>query len=237
MTKPHIVCHMVSSLDGRLSPSNWTASPDGNRNDWSAAYAAIHEKLKGEAWIVGRVTMAEMAKGVPHAPAVNGEIERPLYLAPHGHAPYAIALDASGKLHFDRADIDGDHIVVLLGRDVSDSHLAELKADGISYIVSQSTQVELPAMLDVLRGELGIRRLLLEGGGGINGSFFAAGLVDELSVIVAPALDGRSGGKSIVDSGEVGLAGKVELSLTSCDKLEHGAIHLLYAVKPNQPKC
>lgn len=53
-------------------------------------------------------------------------------------------------------------------------------------------------MLDVLGRELGIRRLLLEGGG-INGSFFAAGLVDELSVIIAPALDGQSDGRATVE--------------------------------------
>jgi riboflavin biosynthesis pyrimidine reductase len=53
-------------------------------------------------------------------------------------------------------------------------------------------------MLDVLGRELGIRRLLPEGGG-INGSFFAAGLVDELSVIIAPALDGQSDGRAIFE--------------------------------------
>ena len=233
--KPHVICHMLSSLDGRLAPSRWTTSPDGNRSAWSATYGAIHETLAGDAWIVGRVTMAEMAKGKPHAPAGKIVAERPHHFAAKGARPFAIALDTSGKLHFDRADIDGDHVVVLLGSDVADNHLAELAAGGISYIVSDTPAVDLPAALDLLGRELGIRRLLLEGGGGINGSFFAAGLVDELSVLIAPALDGRSDSKSIVDSGDVGLAGKIELSLTSCETLAHGTIHLRYAVKPITP--
>jgi hypothetical protein len=27
--KPHVICHMMVSLDGRIHPSRWTASPDG----------------------------------------------------------------------------------------------------------------------------------------------------------------------------------------------------------------
>ena len=32
--KPHVICHMMVSLDGRIHPSRWTASPDGNVKDW-----------------------------------------------------------------------------------------------------------------------------------------------------------------------------------------------------------
>ncbi|WP_245470260.1 dihydrofolate reductase family protein, partial [Mesorhizobium sp. M7A.F.Ca.MR.362.00.0.0] len=145
---------------------------------------------------------------------------------------YAVALDASGKLHFSKPDIGGDHVVVLLGRDVTDSHLAELAADGVSYIVSEAADIDLAAMLEVLGSELGIRRLLLEGGAGINGSFLAGGLVDELSLLVAPAIDGRAANQAFVEFGESGLAGKTQLSLKSCKALAHGLVHLRYAVSP-----
>ena len=111
-------------------------------------------------------------------------------------------------------------------------HLAELAADGVSYIVSETAEIDLAAMLDVLGRELGIRRLLLEGGASINGSFFAVGLVDELSLLIAPALDARAANQGFVEFGESGLAGKMQLSLTSCETLAHGLIHLRYAVSP-----
>jgi len=92
-------------------------------------------------------------------------------------------------------------------------------------------------MLDVLGGELGIRRVLLEGGGGINGSFLAAGLVDEISLIIVPAVDGRSAGRAVFETGEIGLADQVQLSLTACEKLKAGAVHLRYAVsRPEAPR-
>ncbi|ENN85137.1 putative riboflavin-specific deaminase [Rhizobium freirei PRF 81] len=230
--KPYVICHMISSLDGGLHPGRWTASPDGTLGDWTALYQSCHEKLAGDAWMVGRVTMAELSKGVPHPPREHGKIDRPFHFANRQAGNYAIAVDTSAKLHFARNEIDGDHIVVLLGGDVPDSHLAELAADGISYVVSAQAQPNLADMLDVLERELGIRRLLLEGGAGINGSLLAAGLVDEISLIVAPALDGGAGSQSIVEFGKEGLAGKVQLSLKSCEMLEHGTIYLRYAVMP-----
>jgi len=232
--KPHVICHMISSLDGGLHPSRWTESPDGSRVDWTALYQSCHEKLEGDAWMVGRVTKAEMSKGNPHPPHEHehDKVDRSRHFANREAANYAIAVDTSGKLHFTKNEIDGDHVVVLLGGDVPDSHLAELAGDGISYIVSTQPQFDLPAMLDTLNRELGIKRLLLEGGAGINGSFLAEGLVDEISLLITPALDGRAASQSFVEFGEEGLAGKVALSLKSCETLDHGVIYLRYTVAP-----
>ena len=114
-----------------------------------------------------------------------------------------------------------------------DNHLAELAADGVSYIVADEAKLDLGKMLDALGREFGVRRLLLEGGATINGSFFAAGLVDELSLLVAPALDGRTGTQSFVGFGEAGLADKVQLTQISCEALEHGVLHSRYALRPD----
>jgi riboflavin biosynthesis pyrimidine reductase len=186
MTKPHVICLILSSIDGRQSPRRWSKSPDGTLAGWSGTYNRLHNALDGDAWMVGRITMAEMMKAGPHAPSAAIEVERRHHFARRDAGSYAIALDPSGKLHFDSGEMDGDHVVVLLGRDVPDSHLAELTVDGVSYIVSEDAEIDLAGMLSALGSELGIRRLLLEGGAGINGSFMGAGLVDEISLLVVP---------------------------------------------------
>ncbi|WP_018896937.1 RibD family protein [Rhizobium sp. 2MFCol3.1] len=229
--KPHIICHMMTSLDGGLHPSRWTASPDGNRAGWSATYEDIHKRFGADGWLVGRVTMAEMSKAGPHAPEGPFDVNRSLHVADPDARSFAIAVDQHGKLHFNGSDFDGDHVIVLLGKDVSDQHLAELVADGVSYIVSDGQEMDLYSLLETLGREFNIRRLLLEGGAGVNGSFFAAGLVDELSLLVAPAVDARKGSDRFIEYGQDGLAGKCELSLLSCDSLSDGLLHLKYAVK------
>ena len=45
--KPLVVCHMMVSLDGRIHPSRWTASPNGNRQDWTKVYEHLHDMLAG----------------------------------------------------------------------------------------------------------------------------------------------------------------------------------------------
>ena len=229
--RPTVICHMMSSIDGGLHPSRYTTSPVGEKKDWDAAYEAVHASLEGDAWLVGRVTMAEMAKGEPRATSDARSVSRPMHVAPRGEGKFAIAVDPSARLHFRKPDINGDSVIVLLGSDVADSHLAELAEDGISYIVADAPELDLRASLSMLRQHFGIERLLLEGGGGINGSFFAAGLVDELSVMVAPALVGREGEQRIVAFGDEGLKGKVQLSLLGCETLDHEILHLRYAVK------
>ena len=66
--KPYVICHMITSVDGRILPGRWTRGPDGDRSIWSAAYAAIHDSLGTQGWIVGRVTMAEMSKAASLSP-------------------------------------------------------------------------------------------------------------------------------------------------------------------------
>lgn len=228
--KPTIIIHMLGSIDGRLRPSRFTASPDGDRKDWSALYEEVHGRLLGDAWMVGRVTMAEISKVSAHPPSVVGEVERPVHVARDSDS-HAVALDRSGKLHFDGGDVDGDHVVVLLGHDVPDDHLAELAADGVSYVVAEDEAMDLGALMDVLGDRFGIRRLLLEGGGTVNGSMLAAGLVDEISLLIVPAVDGGPDVQGIATH-EGGLAGKVRLRLRGADTLAHGVVHLRYDVLP-----
>lgn len=235
--KPYVICLMLTSPDGSLHPSRWTKSPDGSRADWSALYETVHKEHGGNAWMVGRVTMAEISKAAAHPPSAPFDVRRPFHFAKPDATSFAIALDPSGKLHFAGDALYGDHVVVLLGSAVPDSHLAELAGDGVSYVVSEQSNMDIGAMLALLQKEIGISRILLEGGANVNGSMMAAGLVDELSFVVAPALEAKRGSDRIVEFGEEGLADKVELSLISCTPLSHGALHLRYAVqKPDTAK-
>jgi hypothetical protein len=51
---------------------------------------------------------------------------------------------------------------------------------GVSYIFAGEQELDLGLAPEILNRELGIERLLLEGGGGSNGAFLRAGLTDEI---------------------------------------------------------
>ena len=234
--KPHVTCLMIQSIDGRIHPSRYTESPDGTRKDWSSAYEKLHDTLGADAWLVGRVTMAEMSKATAHPPEGPFVVERPHHFAQRDAKTYAITFDRSAKLHFSKPDIGGDHVVVLLGPAVSDQHLAELAKDGVSYVVAEDEAMAARPLLELLGKELGIKKLLVEGGGNVNGALMAAGVVDELSILVAPAIDGALGITGVFEVPDAkGLAGKVRLRFNACEALAHGLVHLRYAVSAADP--
>src|SRR5580704_1690561 len=96
--------------------------------------------------------------------------------------------------------------------------------------------LELPPgpIRDCRTRELGIERLRLEGGGKSNGSFLRAGLIDEISLAVCPAVDGARGGPYAFDSGEDETDARAPLrsmTLESCEVLEGGAVWLRYRLR------
>lgn len=197
LRRPRVVCHMMMSIDGRIVVDGWPLAADERRE-----YEQVHAWYDADAWMVGRVTMERhFAAGVR-----SGEIAdqraggaREDWVAPGDHDSFAIALDPLGKLRWESGDIEGDHLIVVLSNRVSNAYLASLRAAGVSYVLAGAPDVDLALAVEKLGAQFGVRTLMLEGGGGINGSMLAAGLVDEISVLVAPVTDGRVGTATLFD--------------------------------------
>src|SRR5437763_6868833 len=173
--KPHVICHMVSSVDGRILSSRWRPK-DG---PVSGLFERLHDQLEGDAWLVGRVTGQEFAKRDAYPATASQAWPRAPWISKRDAAAYGVVLDAHGKIAWGRSDIGGDPIVVVLTERVSDAHLAGRRRDGVSYIFAGEAELDLGLALDTLNRELGLDRLLLEGGGGSNGALVRAGLIDE----------------------------------------------------------
>lgn len=90
-------------------------------------------------------------------------------------------------------------MITVLTESVSDRYLEFLQSTGVSYLFGGKTRINLTSVLRKLRAKFGIRKLLLGGGGKINGSFLAANVIDELSILVAPVADGSVGTPSLFD--------------------------------------
>jgi riboflavin biosynthesis pyrimidine reductase len=227
--KPQIVCLMASSVDGRTLHSRWRPKGTG-----AALFEQVHDELAGDAWLVGRVTGQEFAKGKPYPTATEQTFPREPWFASRNAKAYGVVLDAHGKISWGRSDIGGDPIVVVLTEAVSDAHLAGLRSEGVSYVFAGTSELDLAFALDILNRELGVKRLLLEGGGGANGAFLRAGLVDELNLILCPAVDGAKGAPSVFDSpeAETGQRAPVTaMTLESSRPLEGGAMLLRYRIE------
>jgi riboflavin biosynthesis pyrimidine reductase len=228
--KPYVICHMVSSVDGRILGSRWR--PSGNRA--AGLFERLHVLLGGDAWLVGRVTGHEFAKADAYPDHTDQSYPREPWFARRDADAYGIVLDARGKIAWGRSDIDGDPIVAVLTDRVSDAHLAGLRKDGVSYIFAGERELDLRLALEILNRELGVKRLLVEGGGGANGAFLRAGLIDEISLAICPAVDGAKGAPSVFDSSDkaAGVAAPIRaMTLDSTEVLEGGAVWLRYRLQ------
>jgi riboflavin biosynthesis pyrimidine reductase len=216
---------MLPSIDGRIVLRGWDL-PNATRE-----YERTGAAFGADAWIIGRISMEPYA-GKARVPArKKGEpIAREDFVAEHDAESYAIAIDPSGKLRWEKSDIDGEHVIAVLTESVSDDYLAFLQARGVSYVFGGKSRIDLARVLRTLRARFGIRKLLLEGGGKINGSFLAANLIDELSILVAPIADGSIGTPSLFDVGNRRMPAR-KLKLLSMEKRGGDIVWLRYRVR------
>jgi 2,5-diamino-6-(ribosylamino)-4(3H)-pyrimidinone 5'-phosphate reductase len=162
-------------------------------------------------------------------PATLERLPRTDFVARADAPSYAIAIDPTGKLRWRSGSIDEDHVVTVLTQRVPDRYLAFLRVRGVSYLFGGRDRIDLPVALRKLRKLFGIRRLLLEGGGKINGSFLAADAIDELSLLVAPVADGTVGSPTLFDVGPHATPRRLEL--VSVQRRRGGLLWIRYRVR------
>lgn len=227
--KPYIICHMLSSIDGKIDGAALTAViPDGE-------YEATGAMLKGDAWVCGRTTMqqhfAEKKSFVSKTNKPAGP--QPVHVAQRAKS-YAVSIDTVGKLKWSENDIDGDHLICVVSEQAPEDYLSMLREVGISYIVTGKTSVDLAKAVELLGQHFDIKTLLLEGGGYINGAFLKAGLVDEVSLLMVPGIDGRHDIPAVFDGVSIATKDAVPLKLKSVEQRKNDTIWIRYKVMKQQ---
>jgi riboflavin biosynthesis pyrimidine reductase len=221
---------MALSIDGRIVTGGW---PDPAAV--SKEYELVHGSYEADGWICGRVTMEPFAKGMRSEAEVARQHtggKREDFVAPGDHDSFAFAIDASGKLAWESNDIGGDHVVTIVSERVSDEYLAFLRQRGVSYLLAGARDVDLPLTLEKIAARFPVRTLMLEGGGRINGGMLRAGLIDEVSLLVAPVADGRMGTPALFDVDEENFTPH-RLVLTTVEKRPNDILWLVYRVEPS----
>lgn len=223
--KPHIICHMLSSIDGRIDGAALKGLYAEDE------YEATGKDLNGDAWICGRTTMqqhfAEAGEFVSKSEKMAGP--RDVFVAQRAKS-YAISVDTLGKLLWSSGNLDGDHLICVVSESAAEDYLVMLREKGISYIVAGEHHVALDIAVSLLAEHFGIRTLLLEGGGHINGAFADAGLVDEVSLLLAPGIDGRKSVPAVFDGMSLSTQTAVPLKLKSVERRKEDALWIRYDV-------
>jgi 2,5-diamino-6-(ribosylamino)-4(3H)-pyrimidinone 5'-phosphate reductase len=223
--RPRIICHMLSSVDGKIDGSALQSVAGANE------YEPTGSQLNGDAWVCGRTTMQQhFADDEPFVSAADTPAgPQPVHVARRAES-YAVSVDTMGKLRWSKSDIGGDHLICVVSEQARADYLSMLREKGISYVVCGAPSVDLARAVELLGEHFGIRTLLLEGGGHINGAFLEEGLVDEVSLLLAPGVDGRHGVPAVFDGLKARTKGAIPLKLKSVDRRENDVLWLRYEV-------
>jgi riboflavin biosynthesis pyrimidine reductase len=221
--RPEIVINVFSSLDGRI-----TTAPGRNVAEWTAAGLdgdanriahELYDHLECDGLVGGSDSLLVFGNHWV-------ELETPVPWPQKSRA--FIVLDGKGRIQWSQTD----GLLVLTREDVSPDYIGQLENKGIEYIqVGTGAHIDLGRALEILY-EKGFRRLGITGGGALNGAFLRQGLVDEISVILAPVVVGGHQTPTLFDAPDLqGLDGLTQLDLLQTKPVGDGCVWTHYRVK------
>lgn len=104
-----------------------------------------------------------------------------------------------------------------------------LRQQGVQVFVTDGNRVDLGSALHQLK-QLGVKRLLVEGGGTLNEELLKNNLIDEINVYIAPLIFGGAGAPTFVSGTGFVRENAIQLKLTAVDQNGDGGVLLRYLV-------
>ncbi len=118
-------------------------------------------------------------------------------------------------------------VVIFTSNQTSNDKLEFLRSHGVKVFVHEEPRVNLVSMMKTLK-ELGIQRLMVEGGGIMNFELIQLGLVDEITAYVAPMIFGGANAPTMADGSGVTREAALHLKLVDVEKWDDGGVVLKY---------
>lgn len=188
--RPYVILNAAMTLDGKIATSSGSSNISGAKD-----LERVHELRKDcDGIMVGIGTvLADDPRLTIH------KID-----AKPSDNPVRIVVDSKCRTPADARITNGDaKTIIAMANEYKDEFKASdkyeiLKSKGVKFFFSGDVQVDLK-MLMIYLHEVGIDKLMLEGGSTLNFSMIKAGLIDEISICVAPMVVGGVNAKTFFD--------------------------------------
>lgn len=233
MNRPYIICHILSALDGKITGEFMGME---SARSVSEEYARIRTEYRANAWLYGSVTTKEFTGWRKPELDFGAEVPDDDFVAEAQAALYYVSVDPQGEIGwesgtFRKAGRPDAHVIEVLTEQTPAAYRTYLRKHGVSYILAGSKLLDSELAAEKLYQLFGIDTLLICGGGTINWTFLQQGVVDELSLLIAPAADGNPDSVTVFEKSPLLPPGSPAVfRLKNIERLKSDGVRLVYTV-------
>lgn len=221
MNRPKVVVYGGVSLDGRLTiapgvllmfgDKRWTAiaGSDEEISKW------LRDTHKPQAYLEGSGSLVTETEKPKPLPAFKGDAKT-LYrdflpdsvVKRTGHRGWFTMVDSRGRVRWGfkewpSEEWTGWHLLVLVADQTPREYLSYLQRENIPYLVAGGDRVNLRLALEKMKSQLGVTSIVSTSPGKLGGALLRADLIDEVNILVNPALIGGFETPTLFESPEL----------------------------------
>jgi 2,5-diamino-6-(ribosylamino)-4(3H)-pyrimidinone 5'-phosphate reductase len=223
MNRPFVLINVAMTADGKIDTFRRTGAAISSARDKERV-----DRLRAESDAVmvgGRTLLDEDPRLTVKSEALRRErVERGI--SPH---PIKVGIVSEARLQPESQFLTTGpaRIVIFTTRRTSKHHVSLLESFGVDIYLDDSEKVNLPKALETLK-QIGVERLMVEGGATLNFELLRLGLVDEVTAYVAPMVFGGADAPTLAGGPGLERSEAIALKLVNAEAWEDGGVLLKY---------
>lgn len=225
MNRPFVFINVAMTADGKIDTFQRKGSAISSPRDKERV-----DRLRADADAVmvgGKTLLDEDPKLTVKSEALHAErVARGL---PPNPIKVGVVTEARLKPDSEFLNSGPASIVIFTTRWTSKHHVSVLMSRGVDVYVDDAEKVNLIRALETLK-EIGVERLMVEGGATLNFELLRLGLVDEITIYIAAMIFGGAYAPTLAAGSGLERGEAILMKLISVEQWEDGGVLLKYAL-------
>lgn len=226
MDRPFVFINVAMTADGKIDTFQRRGAAISSQRDKERV-----DQLRAESdaiMVGGRTLLDEDPKLTVKSEALR--LERIARGLPPNPLKVGIITKAELQPHANFLHAGPARVVIFTTHQTSKEQLAFLRLQAADVYTDDHAQVNLKNALSILK-ELGINRLMVEGGATLNFGLLQLGLVDEVTAYIAPLIFGGASAPTMVAGSGLERSAAIPLKLIHAESWDDGGVVVKYQLE------
>lgn len=225
MDRPYTFINVAMTADGKIDAFERKGAGISSKRDKERVDGL---RAEADAVLVGGKTLLEEHPKL----TVKSEALREMRVRlgrPPNPIKVGVATIADIPIDSDFIKAGQTKVVIFTTTRTSKEQLERLESGGVTVFLHDAPRVDLIEMMRELKN-MGVERLMVEGGGTMNFELLRLKLADEITIHVAPMIFGGANAPTLADGPGLPREHAIDLRLTDVEKWDDGGVLLRYTL-------